>query len=356
MAKRVRGIASLAPNTDAPTPNDSSDQGASIEEPKIEKPIESTASPSASDLNFDPLKKPVVEREYSSAVIDQAEVGHVIPEIQEPHYLNPSELAKQQEATAEAAAAKENGESSNPLDNPNEGFNELDNKDKKIAAAQVVDMVLEGYEELHKLGQSYVEFSDMKLAKMAIEGDFSLDMPVPIDENVVVPLRDFVADFNEQAKAPLQYNSEFGEKVRPAMLRVAMKHGWGVTDEQYLIFMFGKDITTKVGAAIALKKQMRDTIYLITESAKRASPQEQERMADQVVYKERQSERVEQEEITDEELEAEEELREQEGEEAITQKFDVGRNFGNKNPLSHKPNRKPPRPKVRTVTGKAGDR
>jgi len=85
--------------------------------------------------------------------------------------------------------------------------------------------------------------------------------------------------------------------------------------------MFGKDITVKVGSAISLRKQMKDTIYLITESAKRSSPSEQKVREEQASKESRkrnvETEFVEQEEFSNEELEAEEEELEAEEEELI---------------------------------------
>ena len=354
MVKRVRQI----PKVDKSTASDGGDSEAkkdganASDEQKATKPFETSNPPIAqgAEQSFNPLEKSVIEREYSTAKIDEAKVGEVTEEIPEPSFFEDPALQDDKET-------KERPPS--PLDNPNEAFNELDSKDQKVAAESVVDMILDGYEQLHVLGQKYVEFGDMELAKMAIEGQYDLDMPVPVDENTSLPLREFVQSYNEQAKEPMAYDPEFGEKVRPVMVRVALKHGWGVTDEQYLMYMFGKDITVKIASAYSLRKQMKDTIYLITESAKRASPDMQERQAASAAQHSQkpprtpETEFIEQEELTDEDLEQEEYLSDQESEHPRPSKFNVSANFGKSNPMSTYQERTPPRPKVKTTRTRA---
>jgi hypothetical protein len=67
----------------------------------------------------------------------------------------------------------------------------------------------------------------------------------------------------------LKYDKEFGYKVRPAMIRVFMKRGWGMTDEQFLLYMFGKDIAIKLGIMYSLKKTINSTLETLEKAQKR---------------------------------------------------------------------------------------
>tara|TARA_R110000751_G_scaffold11508_1_gene40467 strand:- start:7850 stop:8905 length:1056 start_codon:yes stop_codon:yes gene_type:complete len=345
MVKRVRKV------PPANNPEKTSGSAEEISEPNINTDKASELPKSADSGGFNPLAENVTKRDYSSVKIDEAKVGEVVEEIAAPRYIDPTELSKADEDSAEAPPS--------PLDHPNDAINDLSAKDQKQAAEMVVDMVLDAYEQLHVLGKKYVQFSDMEMAKMSIEQGIDMAMIVPIDDNQAVPLREFINQYNEQATVPLSYDEEFGEKVRPAMIRVAMKQGWGVSDEQFLIYMFGKDLTVKVGSAISLRKQMKETIYLITESAKTATPERSAAMADQAAAAAPRPERnpeteftaVDQEEVSDEELEEEETQAEKNpshGNSFGRKGFDVHKNFGGNNPLSTKSKRKPPAPRVRT--------
>ena len=73
-------------------------------------------------------------------------------------------------------------------------------------------------------------------------------------------LGEFVAQYNEQSSSAIKYDKEFGYKVRPAMIRVFIKRGWGMSDEQFLLYMFGKDIAVKVGMMYSLKRTINNTL------------------------------------------------------------------------------------------------
>jgi len=230
MVQRVRKVSTASKaQQEAIAPNDKVEKEtkANIDSinPSIEAPIIVKKPTIDVSNSFNPLAENVTEREYSRAKIDQSTAGEVIEPLNEPQFIDPSILAKEEESQAKSPPS--------PLEKPNESFNELETKDQKVAAESVVDLFLDAYEQLHKFGEKYVQFSDMELAKMAIEQGIDLDIPVPIDENRSIPLRDFVEDFNKQSIEPIEFDPEFNEKVRPALLRVAMKHGWGITDEQF---------------------------------------------------------------------------------------------------------------------------
>ena len=92
---------------------------------------------------------------------------------------------------------------------------------------------------------------------------------IPISEDgEEVTLGEFLNTYNEQCTEALSYDKSFGEKVRPAMIRVFMKNGWGMSDGQYLAFMFGKDIVTKTSIVYSLKKSLNMTMTMIEKQYK----------------------------------------------------------------------------------------
>ena len=82
-------------------------------------------------------------------------------------------------------------------------------------------------------------------------------------------ISEFMGQYNQQGQEALSYDKEFGYKVRPAMVRVFMKKGWGMSDEQYLLYMFGKDIAVKVGIMYQLKKTINTTLETLEKAHKR---------------------------------------------------------------------------------------
>jgi len=152
-------------------------------------------------------------------------------------------------------------------------MNDLDNKDKKIACESLVDTVLDAYEQAHKYAQYVVKVDEETLMQKQAQGKIDLSMRVPVtDTGETMSVGEFVAQYNEQSANALQYDKDFGYKVRPAMIRVFMKRGWGMTDEQFLMYMFGKDIAIKVGIMFQLRKTINGTLDTLEKMYKRENP------------------------------------------------------------------------------------
>ena len=158
----------------------------------------------------------------------------------------------------------------NPFLNPNPVVNEMDSQDQKIACEMLVDTCLDGYEQLHQLAQWSAKVDEQDLMEKQMQGKIDLHtQKIPISEDgEEVTLGEFLNTYNEQCTEALSYDKSFGEKVRPAMIRVFMKNGWGMSDGQYLAFMFGKDIVTKTSIVYSLKKSLNMTMTMIEKQYK----------------------------------------------------------------------------------------
>tara|TARA_R110000822_G_scaffold46670_3_gene124222 strand:- start:26761 stop:27897 length:1137 start_codon:yes stop_codon:yes gene_type:complete len=205
--------------------------------------------------SFSPLSEPIMQRSYATS--SQTDVG----EIKEPIFesqSSPKEQLEQieEEQQYEYEESAEESKEEDAFENVhNPQMEELNNKDKQLASKQLVQTVLDGYEMLHELGKSFVKYPEDKLQEKIIKQEIDPTMEIPLDEHGTTtnPV-EFFQNFNEQAEEAISYDPEFGEKVRPAMERVFSKKGWGMTDEQYLMVAFGKDIAWKSVQIMNLKK------------------------------------------------------------------------------------------------------
>jgi len=228
--------------------------------------------PSDSDIvgegtydDYNPFSESVVERDYATP----KPASGLIDELEEPSFMPPTyediiQDRQEQEATGI------NDTFDNPFDNPNPAMNDLDSKDKKIACESLVDTVLDAYEQAHRYAQYIVKVDEETLMQKQAEGKIDLAMQIPVSETGdTMSVAEFVAQYNEQGANAIKYDKDFGIKVRPAMIRVFMKRGWGMTDEQFLLYMFGKDIAIKVGIMFQLKKTINGTLEMIEKMHKR---------------------------------------------------------------------------------------
>jgi hypothetical protein len=239
-------------------------------EPVVKDKVKSDSSSvgEGTQGDYNPFAESVVERDYATP----KPASGLVDEIEEPSFVPPSYediISDRQEAEAMGA----NDSFDNPFDNPNPAMNDLDNKDKKIACESLVDTVLDAYEQAHKYAQYVVKVDEETLMQKQAQGKLDLSMTIPVTETGdTMSVAEFVAQYNEQSANALQYDKEFGYKVRPAMIRVFMKRGWGMTDEQFLLYMFGKDIAIKVGIMFQLKKTINGTLDTLEKVYKRQNP------------------------------------------------------------------------------------
>jgi len=217
--------------------------------------IEDSAASNEVPSFFNPLDAPIHERNYNK--IDTIDVGG----IKEPDFQSNSQFDKIDDVppvleTQEEIDEEEEIKEPSVFENvTNEKVNELDGKEKTLAVKQLVETCLDGYAMLHEIAKMKVVYPEEKLQEKIIAGEIDPSDEIPIDEQgtTVTPV-EFIQGFNEQAREAISYDPEFGEKVRPAMERVFAKKGWGMTDEQFLLFCFGKDIAFKGVQVMTLRK------------------------------------------------------------------------------------------------------
>jgi len=213
--------------------------------------------------DYNPFAESVVERDYSTPKT----ASGIVEDIDEPTFVPPSyeDIVSEREQQSEESFAQDN-----PFDNPNPSMNDLSDKDKRIACESLVDTCLDAYEQLHRYAQMVVKVDEEQLMQKQAEGKIDLSMEVPVTENGdTMSVGEFVAQFNQQSTEALKYDKEFGYKVRPAMIRVFMKRGWGMTDEQYLLYMFGKDVAVKLSIMYQLKKTINNTLDVFEKAHQR---------------------------------------------------------------------------------------
>jgi hypothetical protein len=203
-------------------------------------------------LSFSPLDEEVVERSYN-----KIEVDHSLGDIPEPDFGNGQpDFSEESESVSYEEESKPS-----PIENvTNPKMSELEDKDKKIASTMLVNSVLDAYEMLHQFGSKLAKIDESKISEKVMTGEIDLDIRVPISEDADVNAMEYAQEVNRQADEMFAYDPEFGDKVRPAMVRVFQKKGLGITDEQFILGAFAKDIGMKAFSIVSFKKQNNEMI------------------------------------------------------------------------------------------------
>lgn len=221
---------------------------------------------------FNPLQESVQQRDYSAPQIAQGD----IPPLEEPQFMRKGfdQIKAEQNGgigTPPSSGGSSSGASApqmsnDPMNNPNPAFNELEDKEKKKASEQMVDAVLDTYDTLKGLSAKLGQMDEKKVRKMIEEGKIDKNRRITIDEyGNNVGIMEFVQNYNAQVAQAVEPDPSFRKSVRPAMTRVFMKKGWGMTDEQYLLFAFGKDLTITGVTLLGMKKGIKDILSNLQE-------------------------------------------------------------------------------------------
>lgn len=205
-------------------------------------------------VNYNPLADNVEEKDYQKANLQGA--GR-LPDLEEPTFQPPT-----LEDIRPEMFGGDTGEDEDEVFG-RERLNDMPKGDKKKAAQQMTEMILEGYSSICSFGGGLASMKEGKLMEMQAEGRIDLRMPIPVSPTEQVGVLDFVQSYNSQIDEAMEVTDEFKEAVRPPMTRILEKKGVGMTDEQFLLVMFGKDIITKTATTIALKKQLTRTLELV---------------------------------------------------------------------------------------------
>lgn len=222
--------------------------------PKFESEIR---EPEEVKVDFNPLDEAVNEKRYTSPNVN-ASANDLNKPIEEPRFAPPPMQKK---------TIPQNEEKRVKPDPINPEMKNIPKKETEMAAAQMAKLIMQGYEWMHDLANKGLQVSEKKLNKLQAEGEINLNAMIDYDYGKKIRAGEFFQEYNEQVKGVLKVSDEFKEETIPVLERVLAKRGVGMTDEQYLMFLFGKDIAAKSMIFFQQKAQMN---YMI-ESIKQAT-------------------------------------------------------------------------------------
>ena len=215
---------------------------------------------------FNPLAEVPIKRDYSSPKIQEGFVGDIIePTFHQPLITASSPMPPPPSGGSATPNGSPNGNS--PFSNPNPAMNQLDNADKKLACEQMVDATLDLYETLWGLGGRFAQVGESKLQELVNDGSLDSSRRIPV-EDTSVSVFEFFQNYNEQVAEVSKVDKDFKKKVRLPLVRVFSKHGWGMTDEQFLGIAFAKDSIMRGISLFQMKKSINALINQLAEENK----------------------------------------------------------------------------------------
>ena len=219
--------------------------------------------PTPSPANYNPFLEQVTERQYSTVNVGvtQEQLKGAIPEpVYSPFSVDSNENPYNMlggEGQPSGGGQKRESAPFNPM------MNDVSDGDKKMGAQHMAKLLVDGYEQLHVFGNKALQVPERKIRKLEKEGLIDLSIPIPYEYGKTITAGEFLQDYNEQNKDALTVSKEFKKEVTPVLTRVLEKRGAGLTDEQYLGFLVGKDLVVKLVIVAQLRSTMNDMINVI---------------------------------------------------------------------------------------------
>lgn len=218
---------------------------------------------------FSPLEENVTQRDYTRPKV---QIEDITP-IEEPAFVIPTFEELDQNFKTQLGEDDPSG-SSDPrkvwgsdsdVSSANPYVENLDKKEQKMASQAMVEAILDGYSGLKKWSNNLVKLDPNKIKKAINNGEIDGDIAIPIGGGQTVPLMQYVEMYNSETSEVIGMTDEFREKVSPVLLRVLMKRGIGMTDEQLLAYYFGMDLITTGAQIFALRSQNNALISQLKE-------------------------------------------------------------------------------------------
>lgn len=219
--------------------------------------------PTPSPANYNPFLEQVTERPYSTVNVGvtQEQLKGAIPEpVYSPFSVDSNENPYNMlggDGQPSGGGQKRESAPFNPM------MNDVSDGDKKMGAQHMAKLLVDGYEQLHVFGNKALQVPERKIRKLEKEGLIDLSIPIPYEYGKTITAGEFLQDYNEQNKDALTVSREFKKEVTPVLTRVLEKRGAGLTDEQYLGFLVGKDLVVKLVIVAQLRSTMNDMINVI---------------------------------------------------------------------------------------------
>ena len=219
--------------------------------------------PKPSPSNYNPFLEQVTERPYSTVNVGvtQEQLKSSIPEpVYSPFSVDSNENPYNMlggDGQPSGGGQKRESAPFNPM------MNDVSDGDKKMGAQHMAKLLVDGYEQLHVFANKALQVPEKKIRKLEKEGLIDLSIPIPYEYGKTITAGEFLQDYNEQNKDVLTVSKEFKKEVTPVLTRVLEKRGAGLTDEQYLGFLVGKDLVVKLVIVAQVRSTMNDMINVI---------------------------------------------------------------------------------------------
>ena len=149
---------------------------------------------------------------------------------------------------------------------PTMGNPDLDdktNKEKKEGAKYFAQTLVDGYEALHIACTQWLEKTDDKLMKMAMDGKIEIeviDSELDLGGGTIIRIKSMIDEYNQTVREVLVVSPEFKQEILPLLEAELMRRGIGMTTMQRIIAIVVKDLQPKLTKMIQMTAMMSSVL------------------------------------------------------------------------------------------------
>lgn len=223
------------------------------------------------EANYNPFADNVKERDYTrvSAEVNLDDISSPIPEpVYQAQRLNTR--GNPYDYISGSDGPMSGGNSGSKKESINPSMSELPPHERKMAAEQLVDLGLSGYEMIFYFVNKSLQIDKRKIKKLQAQGKINMDTRIPVS-NGYISAQQFISEYNEEVADTVGVSNKFKKDIKPPLTRILEKKGLGATDEQLVISLLVMHLVqegTKFAQAMTLKRDLLEIIQERTELEK----------------------------------------------------------------------------------------
>ena len=150
----------------------------------------------------------------------------------------------------------------------NEQMDDMSNKQKNQSAQAMAKTMINMYCWLNEQGKKMAKFDEKDAQVKAIDGKFDFDvlyMQIQMPDGTIGTIKDFIDSVNDGAEEVFTVTDEFKGEVEPLLVNILAKNGWGMTDEQRLMYIVAEDALPKTMAIFQIRNTMNHILEVSME-------------------------------------------------------------------------------------------
>jgi len=211
--------------------------------------------------NYTPFDEAVKERAYTKPNV---QITGTVEPIPEPYIKKPViNLSEEIKTNTEPSILSVKSDSQSGIHSASSSTPEISDADKKRSAETMVDMIVDAYSMINVGLGKLMQFSENDKIKLAEKVD--LNTPLQVSPTNHVPLVNFIDSTNEEITKACSVDDDFKKKIKPPLTRIALKRGWGMTDEQEVLYIAVRDVGEKAAILYGIKSTMNMIVKNVIE-------------------------------------------------------------------------------------------